>query len=79
MNTKIYKTPPPRGTIVINTVARGEKEEMASIGLWLYDATASGGAYDYVEYKTMLENAGFIKTLDINQGPIRAEKPNMET
>jgi hypothetical protein len=42
--------------------------------LWLYAATASGGANDFVEYKTMLENAGFIKTLDINQGPIKTEK-----
>ncbi|OGO65579.1 MAG: hypothetical protein A2029_08375 [Chloroflexi bacterium RBG_19FT_COMBO_47_9] len=75
MNTKVYKALAPRGMIVIHTVTRRESEGSAWAGLWLYAATSSGGAYDFGEYKTMLESAGFIKALDVNQGPIRAEKP----
>jgi len=62
------------GVIVINSVARREIEEKVWDGLWLYVATASGGLYDFGEYKSMLESAGFTNVEDINKGPIRAEK-----
>ena len=75
MNTKVYEALAPGGMIVVNSVARRESESSAWAGLWLYAATAFGGAYDFVDYKTMMENAGFNKTLDINQSPIKAEKP----
>ena len=51
-----------------------ESEEAAWAGLWLYAATASSGVYDFDEYKTMLESAGFTNVVDINQGSNRALK-----
>ena len=71
---KVYKALAPNGTIIVNSVARRESG-WASAALWLYAATASGGAYDFAEYKTMLEDAGFGNVSDINQGPIKAVKP----
>jgi ubiquinone/menaquinone biosynthesis C-methylase UbiE len=71
---KVHKALIPAGIIVVHSVARREKEGMASAALWLYAATASGGSYDFYEYKFMLENAGFTNVTDINLGPIRAEK-----
>ena len=63
----------PKGTIVVNSMVRREIES-ASAALWLYAATASGGAYDFAEYRTMLENSGFADIQDFNQGPIKAVK-----
>jgi len=72
---KVYIALAPEGVIVVNSVARREIEEKVWDGLWLYVATASGGLYDFAEYKVMLTNAGFVDVLDINLGPIRAVKP----
>jgi 3-hydroxy-5-methyl-1-naphthoate 3-O-methyltransferase len=72
---KVFTALAPEGVIVVNSVARREIEEKVWDGLWLYVATASGGLYDYGEYKLMLTNAGFVDVLDINLGPIRAVKP----
>ena len=47
-------------------------------GLWLYVATAAGGLYDFVEYKAMLESAGFANVQDFDLGPIKAVKPGGE-
>jgi 2-polyprenyl-3-methyl-5-hydroxy-6-metoxy-1,4-benzoquinol methylase len=71
---RVYAALSPGGTIVINSVARREAAD-ASVALWLYAATSSGDAYDFNEYKVMLENAGFTNVQDINQGPIKALKP----
>ncbi|HSF79865.1 MAG TPA: methyltransferase domain-containing protein [Anaerolineales bacterium] len=71
---KVYTALAPGGVIVVNSVARREIEERVWDGLWLYAATTSGGLYDFNEYKTMLENAGFENVQDINQEPIKAVK-----
>jgi SAM-dependent methyltransferase len=71
---KVHTALAPCGVIVVNTVARREIEEKVWDGLWLYAATASGGLYDFEEYKAILESAGFANVQDINQGPIRAVK-----
>ncbi len=70
---KVYAVLAPGGCIVVNSVVRRENE-WAVAALWLYAATASGGAYDFAEYKAMLESAGFANIQDINQGPIKAVK-----
>jgi cyclopropane fatty-acyl-phospholipid synthase-like methyltransferase len=71
---KVEKALVSGGTIVVHSVARRDKEGMASAALWLYAATNSGGAYDFNEYKTMLESASFTNVEDINLGPIKAVK-----
>jgi hypothetical protein len=71
---KVYIALAAGGVIVVNSVARREIKEKVWDGLWLYVATASGGLYDFEEYKGMLESAGFVDVIDINQGPIRAVK-----
>jgi ubiquinone/menaquinone biosynthesis C-methylase UbiE len=71
---KVHSALAPGGIITVNSVARRENEWSAVAGLWLYAATAGGGAYDFAEYKSMLEEAGFTNVEDINQGPIRAVK-----
>jgi SAM-dependent methyltransferase len=65
----------PGGVIVINSAARREIAASVWDALWLYAATASGGAYDFDEYKSMLENASFTDVVDIEKGPTRAVKP----
>jgi len=70
---KVYSALAPDGCIVINSAVRRENE-WVTVALWLYAATASGGAYDFNEYKTMLEKADFTGVQDINQGPIKAVK-----
>jgi SAM-dependent methyltransferase len=72
---KVQAALAPGGQIVVNSDARRESHGSAWAGLWLYAATASGGAYDFAEYKGMLESAGFTSVDDINQGPIKATKP----
>jgi hypothetical protein len=72
---KVHAALAPGGVIIVNSVARRESDGAAWAGLWLYAATASGGAYDFGEYMSMLENAGFTDVVDINQGPIKALKP----
>ena len=71
---KIHASLAPNGVIVVDTVARREIEGEVWDGLWIYMATASGGLYDFAEYKGMLESAGFTNVEDINQGPIKAVK-----
>lgn len=70
---KLYSATAPGGCIVVNSAVRRESE-WSSAALWLYAATASGGAYDFAEYKTMLESAGFVDVQDFNQEPIKAIK-----
>jgi ubiquinone/menaquinone biosynthesis C-methylase UbiE len=63
------------GRIVVHSAVRREGEGAALDALWLYAATARGGAHDFAAYRTMLENAGFTQITEIDKGPIRAEKP----
>ena len=72
---KVYTALAPGSRIVVNSIVRRESEWSASAALWLYAATASGGAYDFAKYKSMLENAGFTYIEDFNRGPIMAGKP----
>jgi ubiquinone/menaquinone biosynthesis C-methylase UbiE len=71
---KVHTALDAGGRIIVNSVARRESERSTWDALWLYAATASGGAYDFAEYKAMLESAGFKDVVDIEKGPIRAEK-----
>jgi precorrin-6B methylase 2 len=73
--TIVFKALAPGGIIVVNSAVRREQEGTVWNALWLYGATVSGGAYDFDEYKGMLEKAGFINVVDINRGPIKAVKP----
>ncbi len=78
-NTRIFarvrKALVPGGVIIVNSDARRESSGSVWNALWLYGTTATGGAYDFIEYKSMLESAGFKDIVDINQGPIKAVKP----
>jgi ubiquinone/menaquinone biosynthesis C-methylase UbiE len=71
---KVHAALAPGGIIVVASDARRDNE-WTSAALWLYAATAGGGVYDFNEYKSMLESAGFMNVQDINQGPIKAIKP----
>jgi SAM-dependent methyltransferase len=71
---KVHAALAPGGVIVINSVARREIEGKVWDGLWLYVATASGGLYDFNEYKAMLEDAGFADVQDFSLGPIKGKK-----
>lgn len=73
---KIYETlVPGKGMIAISAVRR-DMEGSAWDGLWLYAASASGGAHDFEEYRAMLMEAGFTAVEDVGQGPIKAVKPS---
>ena len=73
--SKIHSALVSGGIIVVNSGVR--REDVAAIwdAIWLYVATAHGGSYNFIEYKEMLEQAGFTNIEDINLGPIRAVKP----
>jgi SAM-dependent methyltransferase len=73
--SKVFTALVPGGIIVVNSAARRESEGSVWNALWLYGATATGGAYDFNEYKSMLEDADFKDVVDINQGPIMGVKP----
>jgi len=72
---KVYSALARGGCIVVDSVVRRESAFTDTVALWLYAATATGGAYDFAEYRTMLENAGFANVRDFDQGPIKAVKP----
>lgn len=72
---KVYRALAPGGKIIVHSVARKEKELIPSAAIWLYAATASGAAYDFDEYRCMLQDAGFTNVEDVNHGPILAVKP----
>lgn len=72
---KVHAALAPGGMIIVNSVARRENESSIWDALWLYAATASGGAYDFAEYQSMLVSVGFKDIEDINNGPVKARKP----
>jgi len=61
--------------IIKNSFARRDSEFPAWGELWLYAVSAGGAAYNYHEYKDMLERAGYRDIEDINKGPIKTIKP----
>jgi 2-polyprenyl-3-methyl-5-hydroxy-6-metoxy-1,4-benzoquinol methylase len=74
---KAYDALVDGGTLVVNAV-RGEYLDPTEHGLWFY-AVSSGGAYNFAEYKDMLEHAGFTNIVDTNMvdlkiQPIKATK-----
>jgi 2-polyprenyl-3-methyl-5-hydroxy-6-metoxy-1,4-benzoquinol methylase len=60
------------GTVVVNGIRR-ENHDPADLGLW-YFAVSEGAAYDFQEYKDMLERAGFSDIVDVSTQPIKATK-----
>ena len=72
---KVFAALAPSGLIVVRSVARPESSLGVSADLWLYAASAGGGAYGFKDYQAMLEKAGFTDITDIEQVPIRARKP----
>ena len=71
---KVQAALAPGGMLVVNSMVRREKSNAVWADLWLYAATASGRAYNFSDYRTMLEEAGFTNVEDIDQGPIKAIK-----
>lgn len=63
------------GAIIIDSVARRDSEFPAWGEIWLYAVSVGGAAYDFHEYKDMLELAGYIEIEDIDKQPIKAIKP----
>jgi SAM-dependent methyltransferase len=68
---KAYDALVDDGTLVINAV-RGEYLDAAEQGLWFY-AVSAGAAYNFEEYKDMLEQAGYADIVDINIADLRIQ------
>ncbi|MGA8848913.1 MAG: methyltransferase domain-containing protein [Dehalococcoidia bacterium] len=61
---KAYDALVDEGILVVNAV-RGEYLDPIEHGLWYY-AISAGGAYNFQEYKDMLEHAGYTNIVDTN-------------
>jgi 2-polyprenyl-3-methyl-5-hydroxy-6-metoxy-1,4-benzoquinol methylase len=61
---KAYDALVDGGILVVNAT-RGEYLDPTEHGLWYY-AISAGGAYNFKEYKDMLEHAGFTNIVDTN-------------
>lgn len=61
-----------RGGVLVISAARRDDPSLGVTLLWLYAVSASGAAYDFGEYKSMLERAGFSHVEDINHQQIKA-------
>jgi 2-polyprenyl-3-methyl-5-hydroxy-6-metoxy-1,4-benzoquinol methylase len=61
---KAYDALVDGGILVVNAT-RGEYLDPTEHGLWYY-AISAGGAYNFEEYKDMLEHAGYTNILDTN-------------
>jgi ubiquinone/menaquinone biosynthesis C-methylase UbiE len=70
---KVYRALASQGAVVVKAV-RHETPDPAAPELWFYAVSKGGAAYDFGQYKTMLERAGFKDIEDINQQPIKATK-----
>lgn len=75
---KTFQALAPGGVIVVNSAARWKDDMPPWLELWLYAVSASGGAYSFDEYRSMLEQAGFEQVQDIDGEPIKAVKPGLE-
>jgi 2-polyprenyl-3-methyl-5-hydroxy-6-metoxy-1,4-benzoquinol methylase len=62
------------GAIVVNSIRR-EYPNPTAPELWFYAVSVGGGAYDFHEYRQMLEGAGFRSVVDVSTQPIKALKP----
>lgn len=71
---KVYDALATGGAIVVNSVRREHPDPMAP-ELWFYAVSAGGAAYDFHEYRRMLESAGFRDVVDVRTQPIKAIKP----
>lgn len=79
---KAYDALVDGGTLVVNAV-RGEYLDPTEHGLWFY-AVSSGAAYNFQDYKDMLERARFTDIVDMNMRdlriqPIKATKHSQRT
>jgi C-methyltransferase len=70
---KTYKALSPGGIIAI-TAIRHEYPLPRDPELWYYARSKGGAAYDFEQYKDMLERAGFTDVKDVAKQPIRATK-----
>jgi len=71
---KAYDALVSGGAVVVNSV-RHENPDPSTPELWFYAVSTGGAAYDFLEYKGMLERAGYRDIEDINKQPIKATKP----
>ena len=69
---KTYEALVQGGTVVVNGIRR-ENHDPTDLGLW-YFAVSEGAAYDFQEYKDMLERAGYSDIIDVSTQPIKATK-----
>ena len=80
--SKAYDALVDGGILVVNAT-RGEYLGPTKHGLWYY-AVSAGGAYNFEEYKHMLEHAGYANIVDTNIvdlkiQPIKATKRSQHT
>jgi len=80
--SKAYDALVDGGILVVNAT-RGEYLGPTKHGLWYY-AVSAGGAYNFEEYKDMLEHAGYANIVDTNIvdlkiQPIKATKRSQHT
>jgi hypothetical protein len=71
---KVYDALVSGGVVVVNAVRHEYPDPMAP-ALWFYAVSKDGAAYDFADYKDMLEHAGYINTEDVSTQPIKATKP----
>jgi SAM-dependent methyltransferase len=61
------------GAVVVNAVRREHPSPMAP-ALWFYATSRGGAPYDFAEYKSMLQLAGFVDVVEAGSQPIKATK-----
>jgi SAM-dependent methyltransferase len=70
---KTYEALNPAGVIAIDAI-RHEYPLPSGPELWYYALSKGGAAYDFEQYRNMLERAGFTSVQDVAKQPIRAIK-----
>jgi SAM-dependent methyltransferase len=70
---KTYEALNPAGVIAIDAI-RHEYPLPSDPELWYYALSRGGAAYDFEQYRNMLERAGFTSVQDVAKQPIRAIK-----
>jgi SAM-dependent methyltransferase len=75
---KIYAALKTDGILVIETPLSDERhcenEEAVLDGPWLYAVSGKGEVYSFLDYKSMLEQAGFRLVTQVKEDLIKAEK-----
>ncbi len=64
------------GILVVNALRREYPDPMGP-ALWFYAVSEGGAPYDFMEYKGMLERAGYTDIEDVSNQPIRALKRSL--